>query len=178
MKMTRTVLVALVSSFLFVSCISQNLSEREVFRSCIGRELITQRPTYIYNFNADGFYELWDHPFQYGQVRTSGEAAMKEEKPLYVVPTGSCLRIREVVKEHVIDNPPAIEARGVLQLEGRELPITYLWGIYDRIHKAPWESAEFSPRETVSIEPGGAVNGSQPIRSETNGTSAPAGSRR
>ena len=46
------------------------------------------------------------------------------------------------------------------------------------LYKAEFQSAGFWKIDEKNAEPGGAANGSQPIRSETNRTSSAAGSRR
>jgi hypothetical protein len=155
MKMIRIFLIILASGFLFCGCAwNQNLSERELFRPIIGQRLITQRVTYIYRHKAIGPYELWDSPHKYGEVSRSGAITWIKEEPIYVIPIGSNITIDKVIRENSIDNSPAIEARGTLQFEGKDIPITYLWGLKDQIQKAPWESPAFDAQDTRSIKSG------------------------
>jgi|GEM_PF-1003870 len=152
MKMTKTLLTILTLGFLLSGCVwNRNLSQRELFRPIIGQKLVTQRVTYIYSHKAIGPYELWDCPHEYGQVNRTGAITWIQEKPIYVIPVGTTLTISKVIRENSIDNPPAIQARGILRFEGKDIPITYLWGLNDQIKKAPWESPKFNAQETRSI---------------------------
>ena len=116
------------------------------FKSAFVGETHTKRITYIYNFNDDSIYELWDFIYVYYQHDGKHTA-----KPIDECPVGSVLNIQKVYKEQKFDNPLVVKAEFRIQCGKQSYLATYVWGLGDKLHSAPWESEQYQPRLTREI---------------------------
>jgi hypothetical protein len=123
------------------------LNSREPFHQQLGKELRTERVTYIYDFPHSP-QSLWDHPHEY---KHGGENELRTESPKAECPVGSLVQLRQVRQASRFDNPTVIEALGQIQCGGSAYEFRYVWGIGSEIHEAPWESPKYDASNTRPV---------------------------
>lgn len=124
-----------------------SLNGHEPFQQQLGRQLRTERVTYIYDFPHSA-QSLWDHTYKY---KHGGESELRVERPKAECPIGSIVRLRQVRQTSAFDNPTVIEAIGEIECGGSVFEFRYVWGIGSDIHEAPWEAPHHDPTRTRPV---------------------------
>lgn len=124
-----------------------NLDSHEPFQQQVGKELRTERVTYIYDFPHSS-QSLWNylHKYKYG-----GSDELRVESPKAECPVGSIVQLRKIRQTRRFDNPTVIEALGQIECGGSTYEFRYIWGIGSEIHEAPWESPDYDASNTRPV---------------------------
>jgi hypothetical protein len=141
----------LLSAIIFLSgCASvQDLSQSRCLPGGVPGDVTLLRTAYLYKIEGESTISLWDSPYTYGAgVDASGKLQMHSPPPLLTLPKGSRLSIQKVTRESHFDNPQdVIDVQGIAQTDRGQFKFVYTWGIGNKIHHAPWESATYDPKE-------------------------------
>lgn len=122
----------------------RDISNRECVPLATPIEVTTLRPTFLYNYDRDGELELWDHLYKY---KIGGDPELIIDAPLMELPPGTRIRIDRVTRETGFDGPwDAIIVYGVIDTGGSWERVQYVWGVGNKIKRAPWETSNHEPR--------------------------------
>jgi hypothetical protein len=115
-----------------------------------------------------------------GRIRTCTPVVLTEKRASLVLKSGEAKDIQVYHRGFVADLPEGTYAVTVSLFDDadsvQQTPIAVSRSITVKISTR--ERGDRAGRRSLGVEPDGAANGSQPIRSETNRTSSAAGSRR
>ena len=144
---TRRRLVLLLGVVLLINACAYkaNLSRDADFAPIIGQTQKTLRVSYIY-FDSDEIGTLWDHTKKYYEQGLGSKFTAIEIPPSAICETGSEVVVEKVVWKRLFDNPDNVRAFGRINCAGREYRFQYLWGLWEWLNEAPWESEVFDPK--------------------------------
>jgi hypothetical protein len=112
-------------------------------------EVVLQREAFLYRFDRDRDISMMDNLYTYVRDHdANGKGIVTTKPPLQVLPVGTRLSITGITRETGFDDPyKAIYASGIAHGPEGDLPFHYVWGLDNKIMKAPWESPIYAPRE-------------------------------
>jgi hypothetical protein len=132
-------ILALISStFVITSCASIDISRDVPFKSALGTTLILQRNTYLKTldeglFSENGISFLGMPPFALQERCNTSDVKT-------LLPKGTKIRIFKVRQEDLGDLRKLVAYGEVTLKSGVSKKFGFSWGMYNIIHRAPWES--------------------------------------
>lgn len=122
----------LVIAFLLTACANHysNVEGSLPYNNYIGKNIPLQSDAFL--------YQEWSQTLLLDPNRITG---YRKDRLIHV-PVGTLVTINEVELEIGFDSIHAYTAYGHINLAGHDKPVKfeYLWGWYDTIRRAPWES--------------------------------------